>query len=204
MRFVERRVDLDRPGRDRDNRRSEHGRRGHGRRGHGRRGHGGGRTVGGGSGRSGGGLMPGRCHAHNDCDPLTEVCLAPGQAAGCGACMMPATTCAGDMECQAMGANMICDAAGCLCASTCQLGCTSNAQCDEASEICSAGRRLGTPCAAPSDCPLWLDCTTSACERRPCASYSGEATGADGECDGGFCVKRALFRAARHLLARAA
>lgn len=123
------------------------------------------------------------CHTMSDCDG-TGMCVAPGQSLGCGACMMPESSCANDAACQATNPTSICKQStidDCLCESAmiCKPGCASDASC-ATGEFCDADMHCKPKtCAADAGCPPNFTCAAGACKRSACVS--------DENCDG-FCV----------------
>jgi hypothetical protein len=129
----------------------------------------------------------GCCRSSADCEQSFEMCFAPGQDIGCGACMIPSVTCQQDTECTAQGANFICTVAPCTCdASTksCVAGCAGDAGCGEGLACGPDHRCAPRACSAASPCPTNFDCGTSGgCVRRTCTT---DAT-CDGACVNGSC-----------------
>jgi hypothetical protein len=129
------------------------------------------------------------CRDQSDCTTSGGVCVAPGDAPGCGVCQVPCTS---DGDC---GQGTVCDQSSCVCPSSggskaCIQSCLTSG-CPEG-ELCgNDGHCAPSSCASFADCPAFFDCVMpkgagSQCQRRGC--------GTDSACgSGGYCVKGACY-----------
>ncbi len=131
-------------------------------------------------------IPEGMCRNDNDCTQA-QICLAPGEFAGCGICYLPENTCSSPSDCTD---GYVCapDTSPCLCApaDVCQASCQTTG--------CSDGERCGSSglCETISctegtfSCPTLTTCTAGApgdgCVRWSCST--------DVQCgEGNACVE---------------
>ena len=142
----------------------------------------------GGTGNTGGtGIHPlgtGQCRGNADCDVRQgATCVQPGGAPPCGICLLVASPCMSDSDCQADGGTLICEVprVGCFCppdAKICVPGCMDTSGC-KAGEACTAYHCVPAPCQDDGDCPTDFGCAGGSCGREACTT--------DASCSG-YCV----------------
>jgi len=115
-----------------------------------------------------------------------HTCVPPGGDPPCGVCLVVASTCTSDSDCQADGASLICDVqAGCICppdAKSCIPGCTDTSDC-KVGEVCAAHHCVPASCQNDGDCPTDFQCGGRICGRKTCATDAS----CSGTCVTGFC-----------------
>lgn len=129
---------------------------------------------------------PGECRDSSDCTD-GQMCIAPGESAGCGICYEPENQCQTSKDC---GTGFVCglDESPCLCSgptTVCMPACTADS-CPEGQACTSDGTCQYISCATGGfQCPEYTSCNTGApkngCERWVCS--------ADKDCSGGTCVE---------------
>lgn len=138
--------------------------------------------------------VAGECHTAMDCTNV-EMCLAPGEFAGCGTCFNdPNPACSQDSDCNATDATMICaepTSRDCQCTphNTCKPGCTQNSECDEGFSCNESHHCVPTPCTATgNECPVNFHCVSvdgiSYCYRQSCTA---DDCVSGGHCVNGYC-----------------
>jgi hypothetical protein len=127
-------------------------------------------------------LDAGQCRGNADCNHVTS-CVEPGGAPS-GALCFPAT-CNVDAECQAMGANYVCDPLPAACGEgkSCFIGCASSVNC-ASGQVCEQAHCVQPQCQKDADCATNFLCSTGRCVRKSCT--------ADTACSV-YCVKALCY-----------
>ena len=128
-----------------------------------------------------------QCRGDADCSDIHDTCVQPGGVGPCGLCLVVASPCTSDSDCQADPSVFICDVpVGCFCppgAKTCIPGCTDASGCN-AGEACTAHRCVPASCQSDADCPTDFGCAGGGCGRKGCTT--------DADCSG-YCVTGACY-----------
>lgn len=129
---------------------------------------------------------PGSCRTETDCEN-GQICVPPGQSAGCGMCYQPENTCTTSKDCT-NGTVCALDESPCQCNGptyVCMPACTADS-CPAGQACTGDGTCQYLSCATGAyTCEPYTTCTSGAphngCQRWTCET--------DNDCSGGRCVE---------------